>query len=496
MACRALALTTLGAADRAALENEAQQTIASAFRKHQFRRTWISTTQEQRSAVAAEILNLLKRFTEPDFYEHPSVQHASSDIHYTREGLSQYSGNLYEHINVPVKSNSINESILSSEAYSKLSQPSKEALSKLIRAHAIKAISFEKFMAALQATLKDALEDIMSSPPEERDYIIIGGHVAKSYNWVIALGKNVLATHPPKAILRRSEVSDYLATHKNIKHVVYLDDAAFSGTQLKDNISHALTGDQDLRVHVAIPFMTRTAIKCLKDTIDEVNSPTRYGQEQGKAGERAVNPKKLVSLQIAKHWPLISVNEMPAFYKSITSDDVNQLWVGLGAEYGVISDPSNYSKYKQTASYFEHKIPDDWSTIPVLAKIVETTSEPYKGPIYIEYLKGLEKSLPTEVKVQLAINPHSAEFLVAGIVRTEKGDFIFNKNVLPYEGSKGTLHIVRDGHEVRVPEWCVLKLQDNDLIHVTAQIRKRNGEWEDHAAVFRYQNGTLTGAHS
>ncbi len=98
--------------------------------------------------------------------------------------------------------------------------------------------------------------------PEEAD---------KSNPWVLSLALPHLP-HLPCKVLRPSEISDYVDNYRLTDiDFLFVDDAAFSGTQTKclvDDVLSKVNATHKPRVHYLIPFMTKNAHKLLQRHVE------------------------------------------------------------------------------------------------------------------------------------------------------------------------------------------------------------------------------------
>jgi hypothetical protein len=121
-------------------------------------------------------------------------------------------------------------------------------------------VPYERFKHTLQQSFTGTLEKILQSPRKERSYVVIGDYPLKSTNWVISHLLPIMKIHPPEAVLTPYEVRAYLRKHPEIKHVVFVDDAAYSGDQAASTlyqVESALSPAHSL--HVCVPYRTRYA---------------------------------------------------------------------------------------------------------------------------------------------------------------------------------------------------------------------------------------------
>jgi len=182
-------------------------------------------------------------------------------------------------------------------------------------------ISYEKFVTQLKRSFKDTLGDVLSSPEGERSYVIIADQEGKSANWVIAHLHEFMAVHPPENIIPRNELEDYLKRKPEIKHIVMIDDAVYSGEQASGYISELNDFFPMLnsrKFHVSIPFMTQYGKNNVRDQLVE------------KLHLEGCLPEEFEQhYRFADHFPLFTVddwNNMGFFsYRELMRPDIRQL---------------------------------------------------------------------------------------------------------------------------------------------------------------------------
>lgn len=122
-------------------------------------------------------------------------------------------------------------------------------------------ISFERFQTALRENFFVALTQILASPETERDYIIVADEGTKSTNWVVSQVLDMTESHLPKAIIPRERVHLYLQSNPNVKHIILIDDGAYSGDQMSGTVATLNKFLEENRAvfHVVVPFTTSVA---------------------------------------------------------------------------------------------------------------------------------------------------------------------------------------------------------------------------------------------
>lgn len=132
-------------------------------------------------------------------------------------------------------------------------------------------IPYERFVTTLRNTFIDTLENIMSSP--NKSYVILADDGEKSSNWVIAHLHDMMDLYPPVNIITIPELAKFLVDHKYVKHIVMVDDGAYSGSQASQYIN-ALQPPlaADMTFHINIPYMTTFAKNTMQIALSSSNS--------------------------------------------------------------------------------------------------------------------------------------------------------------------------------------------------------------------------------
>ena len=119
--------------------------------------------------------------------------------------------------------------------------------------------SHEKFKNKLKYVVEQLNAHLQQLPKGERKYIIVVKQdcYAKSNHWCVGLALPYLQIKPA-AILFPNEVSDFKEKNADLKHSVFIDDAAYSGRQLRDDIN-SLTIDS-LNIIILLPYYSAHAL--------------------------------------------------------------------------------------------------------------------------------------------------------------------------------------------------------------------------------------------
>lgn len=136
----------------------------------------------------------------------------------------------------------------------------------------ISLVSYERFVANLKHSFSRFLQSLEKLPEDERQYVIIGDRPEKSANWAVSHLLGLMGNHPPEDIFHTDESLVIFLQENQIKeqpkkiHVVYVDDASFSGQQIRDRLNwlggltrprRALFTNTDF--HFCIPYMSNAA---------------------------------------------------------------------------------------------------------------------------------------------------------------------------------------------------------------------------------------------
>ncbi len=205
--------------------------------------------------------------------------------------------------------------------------------------------SFPKFQHRLSLSIESFNEKLMCRPVEERKYILIVNQplsqtsVNRSNSWATSLALRFLKFKPEAISSNRYEdLYECLEKYPNVKHLLTVDDACYSGSQLFNDINEILNPlDYNIReyrslpdgitLHIAVPFINLYALKELK---------------------------KIKKLSIERF-------EMMVPIKLRLKNDIKAL-----VDKELIGDKE--SSDRKTLTYFEHKIADYVSTLDTILK--------------------------------------------------------------------------------------------------------------------------------
>lgn len=129
-------------------------------------------------------------------------------------------------------------------------------------------VSFERFLFGLKKTVEKWNTYIMSRPSDQRDYVLLlDARDGKSSHWVTSFALPFL-DHPPTQVITWDKRQDI---NKRIKHVVFIDDAIYSGNQMSACIRDFLRTKMcpeyqhflNAECHLIAPFISETGLKRL-----------------------------------------------------------------------------------------------------------------------------------------------------------------------------------------------------------------------------------------
>lgn len=257
-------------------------------------------------------------------------------------------------------------------------------------------IKFESFKEQLKICVEDFNKKLHSY--EYQEYVLVlHEKEGKSNPWVFSHALRFL-TKLPMDIVRINELEDYFDIYQDDAHInlLFVDDASYSGTQMKFDLDLANLAAKDrmIQVHCLIPFMTKRAYELL----------------------RAHNEAFLSSFQII---PTVKRLFNKDEKEILENNNVNS------SDPGVI----RYINWPEiTLTYFQHKIADWKSTLTAILKdgrtihdyrikipFIPWTIEPYKQEITLpieialllrgdKYARGLPKATGNRLEIYLELN--------------------------------------------------------------------------------------------
>ncbi len=135
-------------------------------------------------------------------------------------------------------------------------------------------VSFEKFLAQLKETITD-----FHAKTNDKPYVILLAEerMNKLFRegcsdvWVADLAFEYANLREPVAILNLCNYEAYLEENPNIKHVLVLDDAAYSGTQKSramDSFFRATKDYDNFNVYMGLIYLSAFAKKAIQESSD------------------------------------------------------------------------------------------------------------------------------------------------------------------------------------------------------------------------------------
>ncbi|MFC3908463.1 hypothetical protein ACFORL_05160 [Legionella dresdenensis] len=124
--------------------------------------------------------------------------------------------------------------------WSQLAIPGMEELAQKVATHLVFQRNHNKFISRLREVVKDFNQFLHSLPSDQQEYVIVVPREsrAKSNHWVTGLALHYLVKKP-LAILFADETKEFITKNQTIRHMVFLDDALYSGRQMEQLVSRA-----------------------------------------------------------------------------------------------------------------------------------------------------------------------------------------------------------------------------------------------------------------
>jgi GGDEF domain-containing protein/prophage maintenance system killer protein len=234
--------------------------------------------------------------------------------------------------------------------------PNQASLSQWVNAHRVISVDGLAFMAAqfVQkhisyidfARFKNALQNAVSelfASLQQKPYVLISlpaeGEQKSDY-WVQQLAFNN-GENLPQGVVSADGIIAWLKVHPEVKDIVYMDDASYSGSQvsvrLQTTLSDAFQYCPDCRFHVVIPFFTNAARERIQSSYK--TQVVFYGQEEIPTLDEL----------------LVSEYENTDTYQGLKEQIINHLGYDRNTYDGL------------TLTYFQHKMPDGYSVLQVLS---------------------------------------------------------------------------------------------------------------------------------
>ncbi|MDD5439775.1 MAG: hypothetical protein PHS37_06295, partial [Candidatus Omnitrophica bacterium] len=212
-------------------------------------------------------------------------------------------------------------------------------------------------------------------------------------------------------------LADWLLKNPDVEDVLFIDDASYSARQILGWLDMALyyisqdpqLNARTIRIHIAVPYMTKRAESALLNT-------------EGPAKEK-LNLGKDVSIIVHSHKIMETIGEK---LERLPKKDRDRLSAALDNAYGVGKDNAG-----RPMTYFQHKKPDYMSSL--YADNVEGLPTIYEGAVLNE--KGeCVKKIPFIPPIMSPYQPDYKEWVEQNVAGTEWGSRVrqpFVKQPLP-----------------------------------------------------------------
>lgn len=188
--------------------------------------------------------------------------------------------------------------------------------------------SHTQFMGRLRGVVKQFNDYIHSLPKQAQEYVIIVPRESspKSNHWVTGLAIPNLIKKP-MAILYPNEIDLFILQNPNVKNMVFIDDALYSGRQMEDLITSSKKNG--INSNLLLPFYTDNITWLQQNNINCF------------LGERMLKPENLVRDHRSKS-------------ASWTNNDRDQLNEALASDWSQASS--------KVGTFFNHRVGDSAST--------------------------------------------------------------------------------------------------------------------------------------
>jgi hypothetical protein len=214
----------------------------------------------------------------------------------------------------------------------------------------VRHVSFKKFLLQLYKAVQSFNNKLLSLPPAEREFVIIipaYGH-QKSNQWVTEIALPFFKK-PPEGVIKLDQAQEFCRLHPTVRHAVILDDALYSGKQMRDFISAIKI---DCFFHVIIPYMTKHGIDRITSSKVWISEHERMLTLEDFCAMRVFNQEdqELLRNWRDEYWPFRSLT----YFDHKIADQQSTFW-------GIFE--------------FGYLINGDW---PLKGALVPKTQVPYK----------------------------------------------------------------------------------------------------------------------
>ncbi|MBS0604368.1 MAG: hypothetical protein JSS60_04930 [Verrucomicrobia bacterium] len=329
-----------------------------------------------------------------------------------------------------------------------------QSVRKFLSSPALKHIDFQNFSEAFERSLFRTMQFIMSLPPKDQGYVIVVDDPEKSNSWMVSLALKLLSAHPPIDVVHRDDLSS-VVKNKNIRHLILLDDASYSGKQIASTLDLSVFSLLDYfphvkAVHTVVPFMTSQAEDKISHSIS-----TYY------SNDRIPVPSYFVSTEATM--PMIK--ELPHLPVGVTEEDVSNFYLFLQKQYDIKPEVAELL----TLTFLDHKIADAMSTPDKLIKAVV-------GPVVPPYKREFDEvvdsvALSTRSSLRIDQIPEIGSQLQEQFAIIERGNKMYVCTKLECE----ELVIHRNGAQISLKSMEMFEILDGDILETEETKLKLSG---------------------
>lgn len=317
----------------------------------------------------------------------------------------------------------------------------------IVSPEAITHVTFDAFKRKLGDVVDEFLQHLMSLPESERGYVLVVDEREKSNSWALSLCLDKLAAHPPVDVIYKDDLSKVYQNPK-VKHVAFMDDASYSGSQLKgaiDQCSLLFPVMPQLKgVHVLVPFCSHAA----KDKILNVLE-----------NEESLQGKIFFPCSNSIH----TIRDLPDASNGIIDEaHVFQFVQQISSKYQGSDVHLSADKVPNLHLFsFDHKIPDALSVVtPLMESLLGTIIPPYKA----EFDAVLnEHSMQLEAGLRVDLFPEIGPQLSEAAVLVRKGETLY---LATKSNLENDVAIQRNGMDLPLLSCEMFPILPNDVVAV------------------------------
>ncbi|MBS0651919.1 MAG: hypothetical protein JSR39_00150 [Verrucomicrobia bacterium] len=319
--------------------------------------------------------------------------------------------------------------------------------SPIISSEAVSHVTFDAFKQKLGDVVDEFLQHVMSLPEGDRGYVLVVDEREKSNSWALSLCLDKLAAHPPLNVIFKEDLSKVYQNQK-VKHVVFIDDASYSGSQLKGSIDecslHFPMMPQLKGVHVLVPFLSAVAKEKILDSLQSEESL-----------EGKVFFPNSIPIHAIQDLPEVSGGKIKHSDVSNFADQIDALYKGSDVHLAKDRVP------KLHLIAFDHKVPDSLSVVtPLMESLVGKIVPPYKQE-FDEVLDDHSKHLEAGLRVDLL--PEIGPQLSQSVVLVSKEDKLYLATKTYLDEAVG---ITRGSGNLNVLPGEMIPIMPNDVVEV------------------------------